>query len=102
MLRREPAPVIIVEGAYSARAELADPIDLSILIDVPAAVREQRLAAREAAAFLAAWHARWDAAESFYFEHIRPAVTFDLIVDGRSWDAQLVERDASAIDDPAT
>jgi uridine kinase len=92
LVRREPAPVIILDGAYSARPEHADLIDLSILIDVPAVVREQRLTARDTPAFLAAWHARWDAAESFYFEQIRPAGTFDLIVDGSSWDASLVER----------
>ena len=89
VVRREPAPVIIVDGAYSARPELADLIDVSILIDVPASVREQRLASREAPAFLAAWHARWDAAEAFYFDNIRPPVTFDLIVDGMSGDAVL-------------
>jgi uridine kinase len=81
LVRREPAPVVIVDGAYSARPELADLIDLSILIDVPAAVRHERLAAREAPAFLAAWHARWDSAESFYFDRNRPQATFDLIVD---------------------
>ncbi|HEY2850257.1 MAG TPA: AAA family ATPase [Gemmatimonadaceae bacterium] len=81
-VRCQPAPVIILDGAYSARPELADLVDLSVLIDVPATVRQQRLAARENPGFLAAWHARWDAAEAFYFTHVRPAATFDLIVDG--------------------
>lgn len=80
LVRREPAPLIIVEGAYSTRPELADLIDLSLLIDAPADVRERRLAAREAAAFLLAWHARWDGAEAFYFAHVRPGSAFDLIV----------------------
>jgi uridine kinase len=82
LVQREPAAVIILDGAYSARPELADLVDLSVLIDVPAAVRRQRLAARETPAFLAAWHARWDAAECFYFTHVRPATTFDVVVDG--------------------
>lgn len=77
-----PAPIIILDGTYSTRPELADLIDLSILIDVPAAVREQRLTAREAPAFLAAWHERWDAAEAFYFTQLRPPAAFDLIVSG--------------------
>jgi len=82
VVRREPAPLIILDGAYSSRPELADLIDLSVLIEVPALSRERRLAQREAPAFLAAWHARWDAAEAFYFTHIRPAASFDLVVDG--------------------
>jgi len=96
VVHRDPAPVIILDGAYSTRPELADLIDLSILIDVPAAVRQQRLAAREAPAFLAAWHARWDAAEAFYFTHVRPPATFDLVIDGMSPDAAHFEHDQSA------
>jgi uridine kinase len=77
---RDPAPLIILDGAYSSRPELADLIDLSVLVDVPLAVRHQRLVAREPADFLAAWHARWDEAEAYYFAHIRPRDTFDLVI----------------------
>jgi uridine kinase len=80
--RRDPAQIIILDGAYSSRPELADLIDLSILIDAPASVRQLRLAEREEPSFLAAWHARWDAAEAFYFTHLRPPPTVDLVVDG--------------------
>jgi len=93
--------VIILDGAYSARAELADLVDLSVLIDVPAVIRERRLAAREEPAFLAAWHARWDIAEAFYFTHLRPATSFDLIVDGRGTDAWIAEVNRASINDPA-
>lgn len=91
VVRRDPAPVIILDGAYSTRPELADLIDLSILIDVPAAIRKQRLAGREAPAFLADWHARWDVAEAFYFSHVRPPESFDLIVSGYTPDALVLE-----------
>lgn len=80
-IRRDSAPVIILEGAYASRPELGDVIDLSVLIVAPEAVRERRLVQREAPAFLAAWHARWDAAETFYFAHVRPAASFTLVVD---------------------
>lgn len=79
--RRDPAPVILLDGAYSARPELADLIDLNILIDAPDEVRRARLEARESAAFLRAWHERWDVAEAYYFNHVRPASSFDVIVD---------------------
>lgn len=80
--RRDPAPVIILDGAYSSRPELGDSIDLSVLIELSAAVRLARLAAREKPEFLAAWHARWDAAEDYYFTRVRPPGAFDLVVDG--------------------
>ena len=78
--RCEPSAVILLDGAYSTRPELADLIDLSVLVDAPLAVRHQRLAAREDPAFLAAWHARWDAAEAYYFAQIRPRAAFDLVI----------------------
>ena len=77
---QEAQPVIVLDGAYAARPELSDIINLSVLVDVPLEVRHQRLAAREARDFLAQWHARWDAAEAWYFTHVRPASSFDLVV----------------------
>jgi para-aminobenzoate synthetase len=79
-VERQPAAVILLDGAYSTRPELADLIDLSVLVDVPVAVRHARLAAREAKQFLEAWHARWDAAEEYYFTQVRPKSAFDLTV----------------------
>ena len=79
-VEREPTAVIILDGAYSTRPELADLIDFSVLIDVPVEVRHERLAAREAKNFLNSWHARWDAAEAYYFTHVRPKSSFDLVV----------------------
>ena len=77
---REPKPVVLVEGAYACRPELADLIDWSVIVDVPMEVRHRRLARREDARFLAAWHARWDAAEQWYFSRVRPESAFDRVV----------------------
>ena len=77
---RSPADIIVLDGAYSARPELADLIGLSVLVDVPLAERHRRLAAREPADFMQAWHARWDAAEQHYFTQVRPPTSFDLVV----------------------
>ncbi len=79
-VERPPADLILLDGIYSTRAELADLIDLAVLVDVPLAVRHARLDARESAEFLAEWHARWDAAEAYYLTHVRPASAFDLVV----------------------
>jgi uridine kinase len=80
-VRRDPAPVIILDGVYSARPEFADLVDCTILVEAPGATRQARLARREDAAFLEAWHERWDAAEDYYFTQIRPPSSFDLVVD---------------------
>ncbi|MEO8612897.1 MAG: hypothetical protein ABI690_33695 [Chloroflexota bacterium] len=81
-VERQPADVIVLDGAYSTRPELADLIDLTVLVDVPISVRHARLDAREPADFLQSWHARWDESEAYYFTHVRPKSAFDLIVSG--------------------
>jgi uridine kinase len=53
---RAPAPVILLEGAYSAGPELVELVDLAILVDSPVAERHARLKRREAPDFLDKWH----------------------------------------------
>jgi uridine kinase len=81
-VERQPAPVIILDGAYSAGPQLADLVDLAVLVDVPVAERHKRLAQREGARFLQQWHAVWDDVEWYYFTQVRPKVSFDLVVSG--------------------
>lgn len=64
---REPQPIIVLDGIYSARPELSEWVDLAVLVDVPIEIRHQRLAQREEAEFLDEWHDRWDVAEVYYF-----------------------------------
>lgn len=77
---REPAPVIVLDGAYSSRPELADLIDLAVLVDIPVAERRRRISMREEKWFRDAWHVRWDDAEEWYFSQVRPPASFDLVV----------------------
>src|SRR5262249_34118323 len=77
---RSAAPVIILDGAYASRPELADLIELTVLVDTPARVRHARSTRRDAPAFLRAWHERWDAAEEYYFSQVRPPSAFDIIL----------------------
>jgi uridine kinase len=76
----EPRSVVIVEGVYSARPELADLIDLRVLLRVPDDVRRGRLLAREQS--LTDWELQWHKAEDWYFAHAAPVAGFDVIVDG--------------------
>ncbi|HEY5095710.1 MAG TPA: hypothetical protein VII69_11380 [Candidatus Eremiobacteraceae bacterium] len=75
-----PSAVIILDGAYCSRPELADLIDFSVLVEAQDEVRQKRLIAREGEDFMRSWHAIWDAAEDHYFAHVRPRESFDLIV----------------------
>jgi uridine kinase len=87
-----PRPVVLVDGAYSGSPQLADLVDVAILVEAHVDEREARLRAREEAAFLDAWHARWDAVEGHYASVVRPRETFDLVVAcGEGW-----RRDAPA------
>src|SRR6266699_327743 len=70
--KRVPKRIVVLDGAYSARPELADVLDLSVLVEAAVTTRETRLAAREAPEFLRQWHARWDLAEEHYFGRVRP------------------------------
>ena len=76
-----PAPTILVEGAYSASPPLRDLIDLAVLVEVQNKVRHLRAVARgDDAALLAEWHQIWDEVETYYFEHVCPPGSFDLVV----------------------
>lgn len=80
VVTREPRHVVVLEGAYSSRPEIADLIELAVLVEIPVAERHRRLVGREEEGFRDAWHARWDDAEGWYFTHVRPASSFDLVI----------------------
>lgn len=78
--RVAPSPVVILEGVYSARPELADSIDLRVLVTVDDLVRLQRLHAREGG--IGAWERQWIDAETHYFGQVLTDRSFDLITSG--------------------
>lgn len=80
-VRREPKPVILLDGAYSAGPALSDLVDWSVLVHTPVKERHRRLAAREDQAFLARWHQLWDPLEAYYFSQVRPPESFDTVVE---------------------
>jgi uridine kinase len=77
-----PAAVVILDGAYSARRELADLFALRALLDVPRQLRRERLLRREGERYRSEWEARWSEAEDLYFEQLMPPESFDLVLDG--------------------
>jgi uridine kinase len=79
-VKLEPVPVILVDGVYSARPELSDLVDLAVLVEADDEVRRKRLVIREGQSFMDRWHKLWDSAEDYYFTHICPRSSFDIVV----------------------
>ncbi len=73
-----PAPVVILEGVYSARPELSDLLHLRVKLDVADDVRLSRIMAREGV--IGPWDSQWHAAEVHYFGSVMPADRFDMVV----------------------
>lgn len=78
--RCDPRPIILLEGVYSGRPELADLLDARYLLTVPPEVRLARLLSREGA--IGPWERQWHEAEEHYFSEVAPPSGFDLVFDG--------------------
>jgi molybdenum cofactor guanylyltransferase len=72
------ADLIIVEGVYAARPELADFIDIAVYLGVDPQVRAQRYAERPDDPD---WRRFWERGEAHYFDVVRPPVGFDIQLD---------------------
>jgi uridine kinase len=79
-IRSVIAPIVILEGAYSARPELHDLLDLRVLLDVATDLRRRQLLDREGEEYRADWESRWSAAEDHYFGTVMPPHRFDLVL----------------------
>ena len=73
--------VVLLEGAYSARPELHELLDVLVLLDPPSSVRRQQLLGREGDLYRDEWEARWSEAEDLYFGEVMAPHRFDLVID---------------------
>jgi uridine kinase len=80
-LWREVAPggLVIVEGIYSARPELAPVYDLIVFVDAPREICLERLRAHGSST---EWTPRWRAAEDYYLAATLPIAGAGLVVKG--------------------
>jgi uridine kinase len=74
------ADIVILEGAYSARPELHDVLDILILLNTPPEQRRRQLLQREGDDYRTDWEARWSAAEDHYFGVIMSPHRFDHVL----------------------
>jgi molybdenum cofactor guanylyltransferase len=72
------ADVIIVEGVYAARPELADLVDVAVYLGVDPEVRAVRYAERTDDP---GWWRFWERGEAHYFSAVRPPASFDIRLD---------------------
>lgn len=75
----EPEEIVLVEGVYSNRPELRPILDAAIFIDAPRDERIRRVLARDPNSSTD-WITPWMSAEDWYFTHIRPQATADLLL----------------------
>lgn len=80
--RREVVPggVVIVEGVYAARPELAHFYQLTVYVDTPREVCLERMRARGENP--EEWIMRWRAAEDYYLRITSPQTRLQLVVQG--------------------
>lgn len=80
----EPNGVVIVEGVYSQRPELAQYYDLTVFVETARAERLRRMAARGENP--SEWIDRWMAAEDWYLRDVEPRVKAGIVVSGTGED----------------
>ena len=74
--------IVILDGVYSTRRELAGYLSYRIWVEVPRAVGMERGIARDGETSRPWWENEWMPDEDRYVEDQRPADSADLIVDG--------------------
>ncbi len=84
--------VVIVEGVYSTRDELAGSYDFTIWLDCPPEIRLARGIERNGESMREIWEQEWMVAEDLYIQHQHPELRAALIIDSSGQ----VEHDPSA------
>lgn len=70
--------LIIIEGVYAARPELAELVDITVYLGVDTRTRAERYAEREDDP---EWLRFWERGEAHYFRVVSPPASFDLQLD---------------------
>ncbi len=77
-----PEELVIIEGVYSTRRELADFYDFRIWVECPREVRLARGIARDGEGMRKRWESEWMPMEDTYVEGHRPHEAADCVING--------------------
>jgi uridine kinase len=77
-----PGTIVLIEGVYSSRRELAPLYDWRIWVECPRALRLARGVARDGEAARGIWENDWMPSEDLYIHEHRPQEYADLTVSG--------------------
>lgn len=77
-----PGGIVVIEGVYAIRRELAPLYDYKIFVHCPREIRLQRGIARDGENARYLWEKVWMVAEDKYQEEQRPFEIADLVIDG--------------------
>lgn len=81
--RVEPAPIVLIEGVTSGRAEWAEQLAFTIWVETPAAVRRRRVADRDGPIDPGEW-ATGSAAEAAHYRRDPVRERADVVIDGQT------------------
>jgi uridine kinase len=84
--------VLVLDGLFLHRDELAGYWDLSVFLDVPFAVTARRMAARDGTSADPDHPTmrRYVGAQQLYFESCRPAQRASIVIDNTDWDRPVI------------
>lgn len=74
--------IVIIEGVYSTRKELANKYDLKIWVDCPREIRLSRGLERDGEEARNMWENNWMISEDIYVEKHQPIESADIVVNG--------------------
>ncbi|MCE5187941.1 MAG: uridine kinase [Eubacteriales bacterium] len=77
----EPAPVCVVEGAYSLHPLLAPYYDIKVFCRIDPSLQIERIRRRNGEAQLSIFQSRWIPLENAYFDALKIKQSCDLIID---------------------
>jgi uridine kinase len=78
--------IVILEGVFLFRQELAPYIDLKIHLDIPFEESKKRAASRDTAEIVNKYDARYLPAQLEYLKQYPPSRTADMIIDNTAWE----------------
>jgi HAD superfamily hydrolase (TIGR01549 family) len=87
----KPSTIIIFEGVFLFRKELAPYIELKIFLDIPFEECRKRASARDTEEIVDRYDAKYLPAQRKYLSEYPPAKAADIVIDNTNWDYPMIK-----------